>query len=167
MQYLARFVRSSLSCRRECTVSEKHRLDRPVSAVSDASTRPPSQPSTMMPAAPGSPSAEKEKLPKDMMTHESSVNLLAALDGANRRLVASPHKRAKKRSSSPSQETHSTSTSVYNMVAICSRVFHRLFCSEHAAFGLRGACAMMSIAIIGFLHSSRSFYAAQRFLWAL
>jgi hypothetical protein len=49
----------------------------------------------------------------------------------------------------------------------CSRIFHRLFCSQHAGFGLRGACAMMSIAIIAFLHSSHTFYSAQRFLWAL
>ncbi|UKZ52913.1 hypothetical protein TrVGV298_006699 [Trichoderma virens] len=41
------------------------------------------------------------------------------------------------------------------------------FRSDHAAHGLRGICAIMTIAIIAFLHDSQDFYFAQRFLWAL
>ncbi|KAM3551408.1 hypothetical protein ARSEF4850_007887 [Beauveria asiatica] len=39
--------------------------------------------------------------------------------------------------------------------------------TDHAAYGLRGVCAVMTIAIIGFLRDSQDFYFAQRLLWAL
>ncbi|KAF4595203.1 putative MFS transporter [Ophiocordyceps camponoti-floridani] len=39
--------------------------------------------------------------------------------------------------------------------------------SEHAAYGLRGACAIMTIAIVAFLRCSQSFFFRQRLLWAL
>ncbi|OAR00107.1 hypothetical protein LLEC1_04811 [Akanthomyces lecanii] len=39
--------------------------------------------------------------------------------------------------------------------------------TDHAAYGLRGVCAVMTIAIVGFLHDSQDFYFAQRLLWAL
>ncbi|KAJ6785522.1 hypothetical protein PWT90_03813 [Aphanocladium album] len=38
--------------------------------------------------------------------------------------------------------------------------------TDHAAYGLRGACAVMTIAIISFLSSSQDFYFEQRLLWA-
>lgn len=37
--------------------------------------------------------------------------------------------------------------------------------TDHAAYGLRGVCAVMTIAIVGFLHDSQDFYFAQRLLW--
>ena len=54
-----------------------------------------------------------------------------------------------------------------SIIAKLLSVLYRLFCTEHSRFGLRGACAMMSIGIIAFLSSSGTFYAEQRFLWAL
>ncbi|KAM3538545.1 hypothetical protein ARSEF1564_008545 [Beauveria bassiana] len=39
--------------------------------------------------------------------------------------------------------------------------------TDHAAYGLRGVCAVMTIAIVGFLRNSQDFYFAQRLLWAL
>lgn len=47
------------------------------------------------------------------------------------------------------------------------RKISAIFRSDHAAYGLRGACAVMTIGIIAFLHDSQDFYFAQRFLWAL
>ncbi|KAH8123452.1 hypothetical protein ACSS6W_007516 [Trichoderma asperelloides] len=47
------------------------------------------------------------------------------------------------------------------------RKISSIFRSDHAAYGLRGACAIMTIGIIAFLHDSQDFYFAQRFLWAL
>lgn len=42
-----------------------------------------------------------------------------------------------------------------------------VFRTDHAAYGLRGVCAFMTIGIIAFLRDSRDFYSRQRFLWAL
>lgn len=39
--------------------------------------------------------------------------------------------------------------------------------SDHAAYGLRGVCAIMTIAIVAFLHDSQSFFFGQRLVWAL
>ncbi|KAJ5330540.1 hypothetical protein N7476_000323 [Penicillium atrosanguineum] len=39
--------------------------------------------------------------------------------------------------------------------------------TEHAAYGLRGVCAIMTIAIISFLHASQTFYFGHQFLWAM
>ncbi|PHH92182.1 hypothetical protein CDD83_8568 [Cordyceps sp. RAO-2017] len=39
--------------------------------------------------------------------------------------------------------------------------------TSHAGFGLRGACAVMTILILSFLHDSQEFFFRQRFLWAL
>lgn len=39
--------------------------------------------------------------------------------------------------------------------------------SNHAAYGLRGMLAIMTIAITAFLRSSQQFFLEQRFLWAL
>jgi hypothetical protein len=47
------------------------------------------------------------------------------------------------------------------------RKISSIFRSDHAAYGLRGACAVMTVGIIAFLHDSQDFYFAQRFLWAL
>lgn len=47
------------------------------------------------------------------------------------------------------------------------RKISSVFRSDHAAYGLRGVCAVMTIAILSFLHDSQDFYFAQRFLWAL
>ncbi|KAL6903874.1 hypothetical protein GGI43DRAFT_381581 [Trichoderma evansii] len=47
------------------------------------------------------------------------------------------------------------------------RKISSIFRTDHAAYGLRGACAIMTIGIIAFLHDSQDFYFAQRFLWAL
>ncbi|KAL7917238.1 hypothetical protein ACQKWADRAFT_324807 [Trichoderma austrokoningii] len=47
------------------------------------------------------------------------------------------------------------------------RQISSIFRSDHAAYGLRGACAIMTVGVIAFLHDSQDFYFAQRFLWAL
>ncbi|KAH8428496.1 uncharacterized protein LDX57_006195 [Aspergillus melleus] len=39
--------------------------------------------------------------------------------------------------------------------------------TDHAAYGLRGVCAIMTIAIISFLHDSQAFYFGHQFLWAM
>lgn len=47
------------------------------------------------------------------------------------------------------------------------RKISSVFRTDHAAYGLRGAGAIMTIAIIGFLRDSQNFYFRERFLWAL
>lgn len=47
------------------------------------------------------------------------------------------------------------------------RKINSVFRSDHAAYGIRGACAIMTICIMAFLHDSQDFYFRQRFLWAL
>ncbi|KAJ9254625.1 hypothetical protein DTO207G8_3471 [Paecilomyces variotii] len=39
--------------------------------------------------------------------------------------------------------------------------------TDHAAYGLRGVCAIMTIAILSFLHDSQAFYFGHQFLWAM
>jgi hypothetical protein len=41
-----------------------------------------------------------------------------------------------------------------------------LFNTKHAAFGVRGACAIMTTGIISFLRQSQDFYFQERFLWS-
>ncbi|KAE9984928.1 hypothetical protein EG328_008126 [Venturia inaequalis] len=47
------------------------------------------------------------------------------------------------------------------------RGFPAFFRSSHAAFGFRVAVATMSIAIIGFLHDTQTFFVQNRLLWAM
>lgn len=47
------------------------------------------------------------------------------------------------------------------------RRVNSVFRTNHAAYGLRGVCAVMTICIIAFLRDSQDFYFRQRFLWAL
>ncbi|EYE94810.1 uncharacterized protein EURHEDRAFT_479275 [Aspergillus ruber CBS 135680] len=47
------------------------------------------------------------------------------------------------------------------------RKINAVFRTNHAAYGLRGVCAVMTISIMAFLRDSQSFYSRQRFLWAL
>ncbi|RJE27610.1 hypothetical protein PHISCL_00035 [Aspergillus sclerotialis] len=47
------------------------------------------------------------------------------------------------------------------------RKINSVFRSNHAAYGIRGVCAIMTICIMAFLHDSQEFYSRQRFLWAL
>ncbi|KAK1141549.1 hypothetical protein N8T08_008962 [Aspergillus melleus] len=53
--------------------------------------------------------------------------------------------------------------SVGDRIRRISSVLH----TDHAAYGLRGVCAIMTIAIISFLHDSQTFYFGHQFLWAM
>lgn len=47
------------------------------------------------------------------------------------------------------------------------RKIDSMFRTKHAAYGLRGVCAIMTLTIMAFLRDSQEFYSKQRFLWAL
>ena len=47
------------------------------------------------------------------------------------------------------------------------RKANSVFRTHHAAYGIRGVCAIMTICIMAFLRDSQNFYSRQRFLWAL
>lgn len=76
--------------------------------------------------------------------------------------IVAPFSRSKQRTG-----TQSFPDDVRHARSIFFRVLHQLFRTEHAGFGLRGAFAMMSIAITAFLKASAEAYASQRFVWAL
>jgi hypothetical protein len=50
-----------------------------------------------------------------------------------------------------------------DIVRTCARFFR----SPESAFGLRAACATMSIGIIAFLHDTQTFFIEQRLVWAM
>ncbi len=71
---------------------------------------------------------------------------------------------------SRSPPTHRDGKSLFDVPTLARKTkstLEQLFCSRYGLFGLRGACAMMTIGITAFLHSSRTFYSEQRFIWAL
>lgn len=67
----------------------------------------------------------------------------------------------------PRNPDHLPAANTVEAVGDCIRKISVVLRTEHAAYGLRGACAVMTIAIVGFLHDSQDFYFAQRLLWAL
>ncbi|TQV92273.1 MFS transporter [Cordyceps javanica] len=67
----------------------------------------------------------------------------------------------------PRNPDHLPAANTMEAVGDFIRKINSVLRTEHAAYGLRGACAVMTIAIIGFLHDSQDFYFAQRLLWAL
>jgi uncharacterized membrane protein YccC len=50
-----------------------------------------------------------------------------------------------------------------DIVRACAKFFR----STESAFGLRAACATMSIGIIAFLHDTQTFFIEQRLVWAM
>lgn len=42
-----------------------------------------------------------------------------------------------------------------------------ILCSEHSVFGVKGACAVMTISIVALLRATQDFYSRYRFEWAL
>lgn len=67
----------------------------------------------------------------------------------------------------PKNPDHLPPSNVMETIGDYIRKISSVFRSDHAAYGLRGVCAIMTIGIIAFLHDSQDFYFAQRFLWAL
>ncbi|OAA70444.1 hypothetical protein ISF_02418 [Cordyceps fumosorosea ARSEF 2679] len=67
----------------------------------------------------------------------------------------------------PRNPDHLPATNTTEAVGDCIRKASLVLRTEHAAYGLRGVCAVMTIAIVGFLRDSQDFYFAQRLLWAL
>lgn len=62
---------------------------------------------------------------------------------------------------------HLPPTNLVETIGDNIRIIISVFRTNHAAYGLRGVCAIMTISIIGFLRDSQDFYFRQRFLWAL
>ena len=69
--------------------------------------------------------------------------------------------------SKPKDPDHLPPTNFTEKAGDAIRKICSVFRSPHAAYGLRGACAVMTIVIISFLRASQDFYFEQRFLWAL
>lgn len=67
----------------------------------------------------------------------------------------------------PKNPDHLPPSNLMETIGDDIRKISSIFRSDHAAYGLRGACAIMTIGVIAFLHDSQDFYFAQRFLWAL
>ncbi|PNP39586.1 hypothetical protein TGAMA5MH_08605 [Trichoderma gamsii] len=67
----------------------------------------------------------------------------------------------------PKNPDHLPPSNLMETIGDYIRKISAIFRSDHAAYGLRGACAIMTVGIIAFLHDSQDFYFAQRFLWAL
>ncbi len=67
----------------------------------------------------------------------------------------------------PRNPDHLPAANTMEVVGDYIRKISSVLRTDHAAYGLRGACAVMTIAIIGFLRDSQDFYFAQRLLWAL
>ncbi|KAL7936849.1 hypothetical protein V8C35DRAFT_209063 [Trichoderma chlorosporum] len=68
---------------------------------------------------------------------------------------------------SPKSPDHLPPSNLVETIGDYIRKISSVFRSDHAAFGLRVVCAIMTIGIIAFLHDSQDFYFKQRFLWAL
>ncbi|PTB50194.1 hypothetical protein M431DRAFT_95903 [Trichoderma harzianum CBS 226.95] len=68
---------------------------------------------------------------------------------------------------SPKNPDHLPPSNLMETIGDYIRKIPSVFRSDHAAFGLRVACAIMTIAIIAFLHDSQNFYFRHRFLWSL
>ncbi|KAE8154488.1 hypothetical protein BDV25DRAFT_126552 [Aspergillus avenaceus] len=47
------------------------------------------------------------------------------------------------------------------------RLIPAMFRSKESAYGFRVACATMTIAVIGFVHDTQTFFIRQRFIWAM
>ena len=62
---------------------------------------------------------------------------------------------------------HLPPASLMEVIGDKIRKINSIFRTNHAAYGLRGVCAIMTICIMAFLHDSQNFYSRQRFLWAL
>ncbi|KAJ3497992.1 hypothetical protein NLG97_g1459 [Lecanicillium saksenae] len=67
----------------------------------------------------------------------------------------------------PRNPDHLPAASTMESIGDYIRKISLVLRTDHAAYGLRGACAVMTVAIIGFLNSSQNFYFAQRLIWAL
>lgn len=68
---------------------------------------------------------------------------------------------------SPKNPDHLPPSNLMETIGDYIRKIPSVFRSDHAAFGLRVVCAIMTIAIIAFLHDSQNFYFRHRFLWSL
>ncbi|KAL6697602.1 hypothetical protein J3F84DRAFT_369427 [Trichoderma pleuroticola] len=68
---------------------------------------------------------------------------------------------------SPKNPDHLPPGSLVETIGDYIRKISSAFRSDHAAYGLRVVCAIMTIAIIAFLHDSQNFYFEHRFLWSL
>lgn len=67
----------------------------------------------------------------------------------------------------PKNPDHLPPNNVMETIGDYIRQISSIFRSDHAVYGLRGACAIMTVGIIAFLQDSQDFYFAQRFLWAM
>ncbi|KAL7908558.1 hypothetical protein GGI35DRAFT_451482 [Trichoderma velutinum] len=67
----------------------------------------------------------------------------------------------------PKNPDHLPPSSLVETIGDYIRKIPSVFRSDHAAYGLRVVCAIMTIAIIAFLHDSQNFFFEHRFLWAL
>jgi hypothetical protein len=62
---------------------------------------------------------------------------------------------------------HLPPTNAWERLGNGIRVVNRFFGSEQSMFGMRVACATMTIGIINFLESTQAFFTKQRFVWAM
>jgi hypothetical protein len=67
----------------------------------------------------------------------------------------------------PKNPDHLPPTNLLERIGDYVRKISSVFRTHHAAYGLRGVCAIMTVAIIAFLRDSQDFYFEQRILWAL
>jgi hypothetical protein len=62
---------------------------------------------------------------------------------------------------------HLPPTTLFEKIGDKVRVFPWFLRSFESTYGFRVACATMTIAIIGFLHDTQTFFTAQRLVWAM
>lgn len=62
---------------------------------------------------------------------------------------------------------HLPPANAWERMGNCLRFMNKFFGSEQSMFGLRVACATMTIGIINFLEDSQAFFMKQRFVWAM